>query len=93
VAGLGLFDQKSLIAVTIPIATALKFFMETGKWAPESLTDRSSFLVFLTRFLYREWHRHHQSLAGGPTNSFWRVAPGVGQNCPGNFHDDLGLLE
>jgi hypothetical protein len=60
------------------------------KWAPGSLTDRSSFLVFLTRFLYRE--RHHQSLAGGPKKRFLRVAPGVGQNCPGPFHDALDLF-
>ena len=43
--------------------------------------------MFLTRFLYREWHP--QSLAGGPKNRFLRVAPGVGQNCPGPFHDTL----
>jgi hypothetical protein len=42
VAGLGLFDQKSAIAVTMPIATAFKFCIRhRKKRAPESLTDRS----------------------------------------------------
>jgi hypothetical protein len=47
-AGLGLFGQKSVIAETMPIVTAFKFCIgHRKKWAPGSLTDRSSFLVFL----------------------------------------------
>jgi hypothetical protein len=41
-AGLGLFDQKSAIAVTMPIFTAFKFCIRhRKKRVPESLTDRS----------------------------------------------------
>ena len=41
-AGLGLFDQKNAIAVTMPIVTAFKFCVRhIKKWAPESLTGGS----------------------------------------------------
>ena len=33
-AGLGLFDQKSVIAVTMPIVTAFKFCIEHRKNGP-----------------------------------------------------------
>jgi hypothetical protein len=86
-AGLGLFDQKSALAVTMPIVTAFKFCIGHRK---NGLLNRYPTEV-LTRFLYREWC--HQSLAGGPKKRFLRVAPGVGQNCPGTFHDALALFE
>ena len=63
---LGLFDQKIVIAVNMPIATAFKFCIRhRKKRATESLTDKSLALVFLTRFLY-----------GGPEH--FRVASGAG---------------
>jgi hypothetical protein len=40
--GLTLFDKKSTLAVTMPIATAFKLCVgHRKKWAPESLTNRS----------------------------------------------------
>jgi hypothetical protein len=36
-AGLGLFDQKIALAVTMPIATAFKFCFGQKKWASGSL--------------------------------------------------------
>jgi hypothetical protein len=81
-----------VIAVTMPIVTAFKFCIRHRK---NELLNRQpgevNFLVFLTRFLHREWH--HQSLAGGAQKRFLRAAPGVAGSrlpwhlprCPGIF--------
>ena len=90
-AGLGLFDQKGALAVAMPIVTAFKFCIGHRE---NGLLNRQptevKFWYFLTRFLHRGWH--HQSPTGGPKKRFLRVAPGVGQNCPGIFRDALAFF-
>jgi hypothetical protein len=92
-AGLGLFGKKkkSVIAATMPIATAIKLCIRQEKWTPESLTEKSQVLAFWTRFLCRALERAAPSkLYWGAQNLFLLVAcrlklPWAMPRCPGPF--------